>query len=162
MTAAAKVTPANFFPKLVGSGFSFERLQAKDVAQERGASPEDTLAGFEEVLTSKKRPPGPPEAMLGESIIHSEDIRRPLGIPHTYPLDSVVRVADFYKRSNLIIHSKSRITGVKLRATDADWSNGSGPEVSGPVLSLLMAMTGRKAALDDLAGEGVATLLSRN
>ena len=36
-----------------------------------------------------------------------------------------------------------------------------GPEVSGPIVSLVVAMTGRKAALDDLAGEGVATLRTR-
>jgi hypothetical protein len=29
------------------------------------------------------------------------------------------------------------------------------------MLSLLMAMTGRKAAVDDLAGEGVTTLCAR-
>ena len=71
-------------------------------------------------------------------------------------------VADFYKGSNLLIGSKNRIAGLTLRATDADWTHGAGPEVSGPVLSLVMAMTGRKAAIDDLAGEGVATLRSRS
>jgi hypothetical protein len=73
-----------------------------------------------------------------------------------------MRVADFYKGSNLIIGAKRRIDGVTLRATDADWSHGSGPEVSGPLLSLLMAMTGRKEALDDLSGDGVATLRGRS
>jgi hypothetical protein len=34
--------------------------------------------------------------------------------------------------------------------------------VSGPVLSLVMAMTGRKQADDDLSGDGVATLRSRS
>ena len=161
MTATAKITPMSFFPKLVGSGFSFNRLQAKDIASEKGDSPEDTLAGFETVLTSEKRPPGPPATMLGETILHSEDIRRPLGIEHTYPTDAVVQVADFYKGSNLILGTKRRITGLSLRATDADWSHGSGPEVTGPITALLLAMTGRKAALDSLSGEGVATLRSR-
>jgi len=73
-----------------------------------------------------------------------------------------VTVADFYKGSNLLIGSKSRIAGLTLRATDANWSHGAGPEVSGPILSLVMAMTGRKQADDDLAGDGVATLRSRS
>jgi hypothetical protein len=73
----------------------------------------------------------------------------------------VVRVADFYKGSNLLIGSKNRIADLTLRATDTDWSYGTGPEISGPILSLVMAMTGRKAAIDDLAGDGVATLRSR-
>ncbi|HMC71807.1 MAG TPA: hypothetical protein VKJ07_21800 [Mycobacteriales bacterium] len=68
---------------------------------------------------------------------------------------------DFFKKSNLIIGSKSRIEGVTLRATDADWSYGSGPEAAGPAHALLMAMTGRKEALADLTGEGVETLRSR-
>jgi hypothetical protein len=72
-----------------------------------------------------------------------------------------VTVADFYKGSNLLIGSKNRIAGLTLRATDTDWSHGSGPEVSGPILSLVMAMTGRKQADDDLSGDGVATLRSR-
>jgi hypothetical protein len=73
-----------------------------------------------------------------------------------------VRVADFYKGSNLLIGSKRRIAGLTLLATDTEWSHGSGPEVAGPILSLVMAMTGRKAPIDDLTGEGVASLRSRS
>jgi hypothetical protein len=43
-------------------------------------------------------PPGPADTMLGETIIHAQDIRGPLGIPHEYPLGALVRLADFYKR----------------------------------------------------------------
>jgi len=109
-----------------------------------------------------KHPPGPTQTWLGETIVHSEDIRRALGIGHEYPTDAVITVADFYKGSNLLIGSKRRIGGLTLRATDAGWTTGTGPEVSGPILSLVMAMTGRKVADDDLAGEGVATLRSRS
>lgn len=42
-----------------------------------------------------------------------------------------------------------------------DWSTGSGPVVKGPLLSLLIAMTGRTAHLDELAGDGLAELRSR-
>jgi len=77
------------------------------------------------------------------------------------PGAAVTRVADFFKGSNLLIGAKKRIAGLSLRATDAQWSTGSGPEVAGPAISLVMAMTGRGAALDDLSGEGLATLRSR-
>ena len=159
MTATAKMTPPAFFGKLAGSGFSFNGLQEKGIAAESGGSPSDTLARFEEVISSVKHPPGPDDTMLGETIVHSQDIRGPLGIQHAYPVDAVVRVADFYKGSNLLIGTKRRIAGLRLRATDTGWSHGSGPEVSGPILSLVMAMTGRPA--DGLSGEGSATLRSR-
>ena len=98
---------------------------------------------------------------LGETIVHSEDVRRPVGITHMYPAEALIWTADFFKGSNLVIGAKKRIAGLKLNATDADWTNGDGPEVSGPMISLVMAMTGRKAALDDLKGEGVETLRTR-
>lgn len=161
MTATAKITPAAFFPKMLMSGFSLPRLQTKDISVERGTSTADTLARFVAVETSVKHPPGPVDSWLGETIVHSEDIRRPLGIHHDYPVEAVVQVADFYKNSNLIIGTKRRIDGLSLRATDTDWSHGTGPEVSGPMLALLMAMTGRKAAASQLSGEGVATLQAR-
>ena len=161
MTATAKTTPATFFSRMLANGFSFSRLQATNVAAERGTSAADTLARFAAVETSVKHPPGPVDSWLGESIVHAEDIRRPLGLHREYPMDAVVQVADFYKNSNLIIGTKRRIEGLTLRATDTEWSHGTGPEVSGPMLDLLMAMTGRKAADSQLTGEGVATLRAR-
>jgi uncharacterized protein (TIGR03083 family) len=161
MTATARLTPPAFFARLAGSGFRFNRVQDKGIAQERGDSPADTLAHFESIVNSSKHPPGPPDSWLGETIIHGEDIRRPLGIRHEYPAGAVGRVATFYTGSNLLIGAKGRIEGLTLRATDADWRHGSGPEASGPLLSLVLAMTGRKAALDDLSGEAVDTLRAR-
>jgi len=162
MTATAKITPARFFTKMLSSGFSFPRLQAKDIATEKGASPADGLARFESVLTSRNHPPGPSDTMLGETIIHAEDIRRALGIRHDYPMDALVQVADFFKGSNLIIGTKRRIEGLTLQATDTTWSHGTGPGVSGPMLPLVMAMTGRPVADGELTGEGAATLRARS
>lgn len=161
MVATARMTPPRFLGHFIGSGFNFDKMAAKDVAAETGGGPAATLAGLREVMTRTTAPPGPIDAMLGEALVHPEDIRRPLGIAHAYPTDAVVRVLDFFKKSNLLIGSKSRIDGVALRATDAAWSHGSGPEVSGPAHSLLMAMTGRKEALADLSGDGVETLRAR-
>lgn len=161
MTATASLTPPAFAAKLAGSGFNFNKVQENGIAAQRGNSPADTMAHFEAVESSVKHPPGPADTWLGETIVHAEDIRRPLGIKHSYPTEAVVRIADFFKGSNMLIGSKRRIFGLTLVATDTEWSHGTGPEVAGPVLSLVMAMTGRKAPIDDLTGEGVATLRSR-
>lgn len=161
MTATAKMTPPKFFAKLAGSGFRFSAMADKDVRLETAGTPAEGLAEFRRLATATSHPPGPVDTWLGESIVHSEDIRRPLGITRDYPIAAVIRVADFYKGSNVLIGAKKRITGLSLRATDAEWATGSGPEVTGPALSLVMAMTGRAAALDDLSGDGLATLRSR-
>jgi uncharacterized protein (TIGR03083 family) len=160
MTATARMTPPGFFLKMIKAGFGFDKMANAAIAEETKAGPARTLQSFEEVQTSKKHPPGPTDTWLGETIVHSEDIRRPLGITHDYPADAAEQVADFYKGSNLLIGAKKRIAGLTLRATDTDWSTGEGPEVTGPIVSLVLAMTGRPA--DDLSGEGVATLKGRN
>jgi uncharacterized protein (TIGR03083 family) len=161
MTATARMSPPAFFIKIAGTGFNFGKLQGEGIAANRGPTPADTLAEFEAIVTSTGHPPGPPDTMLGETIVHSEDIRRPLGLRHAYPTDAVVQAADFFKGSNLIIGTKRRISGLRLCATDAEWSTGDGPEVAGPILSLLMAMTGRKPAASELTGEGVQSLAAR-
>jgi uncharacterized protein (TIGR03083 family) len=161
MAATASMTPPRFIGTFVLSGFNFASVQAKGIAAHTGRSPAETLARFTSLVNASNHPPGPNDTWLGEVIVHSEDIRRALGIKHGYPTGAAVQVANFYKNSNLLIGAKTRIAGLKLRATDADWSSGEGPEVAGPIVSLVMAMTGRTATLDDLAGDGVATLRSR-
>ena len=49
-----------------------------------------------------------------------------------------------------------------LGATQIEYSaHGSGPLVEGPAVALMLATTGRRAALADLHGPGVETLRSR-
>jgi uncharacterized protein (TIGR03083 family) len=159
-STAAMTTPA-FFAGFLGSRFDFQAFSRKGIAARLGDSPADTLATFRSLQHSTSSPPGPKVSWLGETIIHAEDIRRPLGIAHTYDADSVRRVGDFYRGSNTLIGAKDRIAGLTLTATDTDWTTGTGPEVSGPMLSLVLAMTGRAPGCDDLTGPGVETLRSR-
>ena len=161
MTATAKMTPPKFFASFAGAGFKFNNMTAKGVAAEATPSPAAGLANFRDHLKDTTHPPGPVESMLGEAVIHSEDIRRPLGITREYPPEALVRVAQFFQGSNMIVGAKGRIADLTLRATDTDWSTGTGPEVTGPQLSLVLAMTGRSAALADLSGDGLDTLRSR-
>ena len=107
MASTTRISGPQFFAKIIGSGFSLTKMQAKDIAVQRGASPADTLANFEAIVGSTKHPPGPIDTWLGEVIVHAQDIRRPLGIDHTYPTDATVRVANFYQGSNLVIGARS-------------------------------------------------------
>ena len=161
MVATAKETPAAFFAGLATSGFRMSRFTEKRIAHERSGGPAATLAAFRAVEAATSAPPGPKLSWLGEAMVHAEDIRRPLGIRHSYPVDAVTRVTDFYAGSNVLIGGKRRIAGLTLKATDTDWSRGSGPLVEGPAASLMMATTGRTAALEDLHGPGVDILRSR-
>jgi uncharacterized protein (TIGR03083 family) len=161
MTTTAKMTPGRFFGKLAGSGFRFNVMNDTGVKEEQGATPADALAGFKAQLDRTTAPPGPLDAMVGEIVIHSQDIRRPLGIAHTFQPEAVTLVGDFVTRGNLLLGGKRRATGLTLTATDVDWTRGTGPEVKGPLASIILALTGRRAGLADLTGDGLAALTGR-
>jgi uncharacterized protein (TIGR03083 family) len=162
MIATAQMSPPKFIGKMTASGFSFQAMTAKEIFRVTGQRTNGELVDlFRSVVDAHSAPPGPAPSWLGETIVHGEDVFRSLGGYRDHPIDHVIAVADFYKGSNLLIGSKTRIAGVTMRADDADWSHGSGPEVSGPAIALVMAMTGRTAALDDLSGDGVAVLRGR-
>lgn len=158
MTSTAQMNPLKFFGMFATSGFNMTKLQAKEVSRLSDGTGARVLARFEQIIDSKSAPPGPVTSWLGEAVVHAEDIRRPLGIPHKYPMEALVQVADFYKNSDMLIGTKSRIMGLHLQATDTEWSHGEGLLVEGPMLSLLMATTGRQAFAADLTGEGVDKL----
>jgi uncharacterized protein (TIGR03083 family) len=97
---------------------------------------------------------------LLDGTIHHQDIRRALGHPRTIPGDRLRRIL-LLVPTNPRLGAWRRIRGLRLKATDVDWTHGSGPEVIGSGEALLMAMAGRPAVVDELDGPGQATLAKR-
>ena len=116
---------------------------------------------FRSIVTSTKSAPGPPAAWLGEVVVHSEDIRRPLGLIHAVPVEVATAVARFYARRDFTVASRSTIQGLRVEATDGSFASGDGPLVRGTTLALTMAMAGRDAYCDQLTGPGVPTVRAR-
>ena len=100
-------------------------------------------------------------AMLGEVVVHGNDVRGALGIADNTSSEAKIACLDMFKGSNFPVPAKKAIAGLHLRATDADWSYGSGPEVRGTLVQLLMAVATRQGMLDSLDGDGVGLLRSR-
>jgi uncharacterized protein (TIGR03083 family) len=159
--AAAEQTPLNFYKEMISAGFKFNVFADRAAKRLAAVGPEELVRRLRARTSTTNHPPAPVMAMLGEIIVHGEDIRRPLGLEHRSPEGALVAVADSWKNSNLLIGAKRRIAGLRLRATDSNWVHGDGPEVSGPLISLILAMTGRKGAHPDLSGEGLTTLANR-
>ncbi|WP_435253407.1 maleylpyruvate isomerase family mycothiol-dependent enzyme [Streptomyces tendae] len=161
LTAGASLNTVRWLAGVIRCRFDFDKQVAVRLAEQLGSEPAETLERFGRVVPSTTKPPLPVIAMLGETLVHGEDIRRPLGIRHDYPVDVVTRVAEYYRGSDLVVVAKKRIVGLRLAADDGPFATGSGPVVSGPTTALVMAMTGREAYCDDLEGDGVELLRSR-
>jgi uncharacterized protein (TIGR03083 family) len=161
LVAVARMTPGRFVRELVGAGFRINVLADRDIARRAGLAPKDLVAELRETADRTSGPPGPPQTPLSEAVVHSMDITRPLGITREIPPQTLITVLNFYRNTQLMIGAKKRIAGLRLSATDLEWQHGDGPEVSGPADSMLLAMAGRRAALDDLSGEGLESLTVR-
>ncbi|WP_242907643.1 maleylpyruvate isomerase family mycothiol-dependent enzyme [Actinomadura terrae] len=157
----ALTTRLGFVAALVRARFDFDRQNARGVERELGATPQVTLERFRQVATRTSGPPAPLDTRLVEEVVHGEDIRRPLGLARAYPQDAVVRALRLQARTSASFGgAKETAAHVRLTATDAGLSIGAGPEVSGPALALLLVLSGRRTALDELDGPGVAALTS--
>jgi uncharacterized protein (TIGR03083 family) len=97
---------------------------------------------------------------LTDGMIHQQDIRRPLGIPRTIPAEPLRIALDFTTWAPRLLGAW-QTRGVRLIATDLDWTHGKGPEVRGSGEALLMAMAGRGDSLKDLDGPGKLKLAQR-
>ena len=155
----ARTTRLGFVVGLARARFDFDRQNARGVERQRGASPQETLERLRRAASRTSTPPAPLDSRLVEEVVHGEDIRRPLGLTRSYPAEAVVRSLGLQTRTPASMGgAKELVARVRLTAVDADVSIGDGPEVSGTALSLLLAVSGRTVALDDLDGPGVDAL----
>lgn len=147
--------------RLARGRLSVNRINALGVADYRHHQPEQLCA----LLRGHARPRGLTAGFAGaialtDGVIHHQDIRRALTASRNIPEERLYAALPFALKAPTL--SGRRLTnGLRLAATDLDWSTGNGPDVTGPAEALLMAIAGRPAALNDLHGDGTHTLASR-
>ncbi len=149
------------FAAFAKSGFNLDKMSAKLIAR-------TTMPTGEIVATTRRTagvqsaPPGlKPIGVFAELLVHAADISLAIGQPLQFSTEHYIAGLDHLKSVQPVLGCKRRIAGLELRATDANWSTGSGPLVEGGVQHLIAAVTGRRQALNSLTGAGVATLASR-
>ena len=104
-----------------------------------------------------------PMGPFAETCVHLRDIARPLGLPADVPAEQWRILLDYLLSPTAApaLATPGRLAGLRLSATDLEWSAGDGALVTGPAEALGMAATGRSAALPDLSGPGASLLAAR-
>ncbi|BBY44050.1 maleylpyruvate isomerase family mycothiol-dependent enzyme [Mycolicibacterium celeriflavum] len=157
MVDVATTTRLGFVAAMAKARFDFDRQNAHGIERARGASPQQTLQRLREAAARTSTPPAPLDTRIVEEVLHGEDIRRPLGFTREYPMEAVVRALRHQARMSASFGgAKDLVKRIRIVATDADVALGSGSQVRGPALALLLAISGRRVALDELDGPGVA------
>ncbi|MBI2706149.1 MAG: maleylpyruvate isomerase family mycothiol-dependent enzyme [Actinobacteria bacterium] len=167
VTTHLLVTPTmskgQVFFSFLKAGFNLDKMSAKLIDKMTAElSTDEIVARTSASASSTKAPPGlKPLGVLGEVLIHTADISLAVDKPFDLPVDHYVAGLDYMKDVQPVLGCKKRIEGLKLSATDSEWSTGDGPPVEGPSKLLLLAMAGRKPVLEELAGEGVDAMRDR-
>jgi len=161
LSAAASTGTWAWIRSIVRAGFNADRHNARLLARYLGDTPEQTARRFRSLVSSTVAPTKDYAAVLGEVIVHGQDIAEPLGIDLIPDPAAVHEVAAFFAAKDFAVNSHRLVNGLTLQATDADFTAGDGPLVQGPLLHLVMAMAGRPHYLTELDGDGVAELHQR-
>ncbi|GAA2112904.1 maleylpyruvate isomerase family mycothiol-dependent enzyme [Nocardioides bigeumensis] len=93
---------------------------------------------------------------LIDTLVHVQDICQPLGIDHKMPPDAAAAAADRVLNTPWPLSLWKPEPGVRLVATDVDWSYGDGTVLRAPIQHLLLTLTGRSPTSAQL-GRGTAT-----
>lgn len=105
-----------------------------------------------------------PLETLTDILVHSQDVAIPLGLDLTMrPTASTLAATRRWDTRGTwlaMVFRRLPLEGYRLTATDTSWTRGQGPEVAGPIGAILLLLTGRSAALEQLTGEGAADLRS--
>jgi uncharacterized protein (TIGR03083 family) len=130
--------------------------------RERSAQPtEQLIAGIRAMIGSRRHNVGlTPLETLIDIVVHGQDIAVPLGRSLPVPAEVAALAADrvwSYQASRrgrrmAKVFKPLPYDGCRLVATDIDWSVGAGAEIRGPVLAILLMLTGRSAVLPTLNG----------
>lgn len=95
---------------------------------------------------------------LGDVLVHSADVFRPLGLDVDAPPADAAPVLDAYWRTARIVFHVAPPRHRHLVATDLDWSRGNGPEIRGKAIDLVLLVANRRQVLPSLKGPGLEGL----
>jgi uncharacterized protein (TIGR03083 family) len=143
------------FARNLGRGYN-EMILREVQRLGAGQSPERILADFATYADSRQHVATTTviEPLI-DALVHHQDIVRPLGLTHEMDPEAAATAADRCRLLSGLMGSRSVVKGVRMVATDVDWTRGRGPTLSGPMQELLMVCAGRSRVATDLEGDGV-------
>ena len=159
LVKGAEMTYGSLTLDLLRGGFRPDRAVSKAAKRLGGVPVPELVERLRRAADRQFHLVGTAEAMgLVDVLVHSADALRPLGLDvDAPPADSAPALDALWKAGRMIVHATPQ-QGRRLVATDVDWSRGSGPEVRGKGIDLLLLVANRRQVLPDLEGPGLTGL----
>jgi uncharacterized protein (TIGR03083 family) len=142
----------------VRQGFRFDpMIREGTLTWSRRLSDAEVASTLRSLVGNRRLAPGTMwRDPLIDALVHSRDIAVPLGATLADHPEAAATAAHWAwdRTLGFPFRAARRLRGLRLVATDTDWTRGSGAEVRGPVTSLLLLSTGRHTAYPELTGPG--------
>ena len=155
MTMPFRYSTEEFMTELGKSGGDFtalsDRLAARDAAALSPAELTETIRA--NVRHPWEPPGGGPSAPLSHDMIHGLDVTVPLGLAFTVPEERLRIILPSSAGELSVKFFGTDLDGIELRATDIDWTFGSGTPLTGTAQDLLLVICGRKLPPGHLDGK---------
>jgi uncharacterized protein (TIGR03083 family) len=154
LTMAARYSEAELMAELQRCGFDFTRLSNEVADRDAGLPAGELVANLRSEVMQRWTPPGGGyHRALNHVVIHGLDVTVPLGVPRRCPEETIRVVLDDLTGGGGHARFGMEIEGRELRASDLDWSHGSGAALRGEAADLALAMCGRAVPDGRLEGE---------
>ncbi|MGH9274305.1 MAG: maleylpyruvate isomerase family mycothiol-dependent enzyme [Acidimicrobiales bacterium] len=156
LVVAANPPTGQFAIEVVKARGSFDRANDRLARLEAEQPTAELIARYRELFGERNTPPGlGPAAPLGDILLHSLDVRIPLGLPSDRPPERYTPALEmmFGRIGSRVFVPKGR-PDLHWVATDHLWTHGTGEAVEGTMADLTMAASGRGARVDALTGPG--------
>lgn len=143
VTMPARLTVEQFGAEMAAAGGDFAVLSDTVAARDGALPPAALLAALRSPVLHAWQPPGGGAAgALSHAVIHSLDVTVALERPAVAPTEAVVAVLRQITDADGAWFGVD-LTGVRLEATDTDWSWGSGETLRADSGSLVALVSGR-------------------
>lgn len=142
-----------FLAEMARARGNFDKMADRIARRDGTGPPGDLLAVLRQNEQTPWKPPGGGlAAALTHDVIHGQDIAVALGIDHVIPEDPLRTVLSTVTTGKSRKHFRVDLDGIRLQASDIDWSFGSGIPMSAPAQDLALVLCGRTLPAGRLRG----------
>lgn len=146
----AELTRPRFFREFTASGFRPDAMLEHHAKRLSAEGPKQLIERLREHAGGRFHVPlSPPTVIVGEVVVHANDMLRPLGRRFDVPGSDLLGVLEAYRRVGRIAFRTKR-PEMHLVALDADWSYGEGPQRRGTCTDLVLLLANRQQVISEL------------
>ena len=156
-TMPFRISEPDFMAGLQRCGGDFTKFSDEIAEHDSKLPPADLVAVLRDNADTPWSPPGGGLAgALSHDVIHGLDMTWPLAVEYDIPEAATRTVLDSLTSSGSQTLFGFPLDGIRVSATDLDWSAGQGAELAGRSRDLLPLLAGRAVPHQCFRGDGAA------